>query len=34
MGDEFLGKLARHDRKDTECETCHGDPFRPLFLPR
>ena len=34
MSDELVGRLERHDKKGVECETCHGDPFQPRFLPR
>jgi hypothetical protein len=34
MADQFLGRLDRHDQSAVECETCHGEPFRPLFLSR
>ncbi len=34
MAAEYVGKLVRRDERPVECATCHGDPFRPLFLPR
>jgi len=34
MARELVGKLEAHDKQRVECESCHGTPFRPLFLPR
>jgi MYXO-CTERM domain-containing protein len=34
MADNFTALLARRDKKDVECETCHGEPFEARLLPR
>lgn len=32
MTANFTDKLQRQDKKEVECETCHGDPFEPNIL--
>ncbi len=32
MSDSYAGELQRTDKKEIECETCHGDPARPKIL--
>jgi|GEM_PF-1954611 len=34
MTESFTGKLQRHDSKNVQCETCHGDPFELEILAR
>lgn len=32
MDTNFVSKMKRADKKEHGCETCHGDPFEPLFM--
>ena len=32
MKDELVGKLAKADKSDVTCASCHGSPFVPSFL--
>lgn len=34
MQAEYVDKLARSDKKEHGCETCHGDPFEGAFLTK
>lgn len=35
MSDNYTEKIKRGaEKKDVECETCHGDPFDPKFLSK
>ena len=34
MEANFEAKLARADKKDHTCETCHGDPFEGKILTK
>jgi len=34
MTESFTSELQRHDSKNVQCETCHGDPFEYEILAR